>query len=131
MGVEEVVFGLVRTRPADEVDAAQIIVGDSVVLDFCHHIAAVQEIGRPEVVDPFGCPDSLGIVGVSHVCAVHGQSDHLVEAVVGVGCAAGFILTMGRGGFCQDVAVGVIGICGGDCLVIFGLGLLSSRLLAS
>ena len=25
VGVEEVVFGLVRTRPADEVDAAQII----------------------------------------------------------------------------------------------------------
>ena len=123
VGVEEVVFGLVRTRPADEVDAAQIIVGDGVVLDLCHHVATVEKVGRPEVVHPLGCPDSLGVVGISHTGTIHSQGDQLVEAVVGVGCAAGFILTMGRGGLCQGVAVGVIGICGGDCLVIFGLGL--------
>ena len=73
VGVEEVVFGLVRTRPADEVDAAQIIVGDGVVLDFRDCVAAVQEIGRPEVVHPLGCPDPLGVVGVGHVGTICGQ----------------------------------------------------------
>ena len=123
VGVEEVVFGLVRTRPADEVDAAQIIVGDGVVLDLCHHVATVEKVGRPEVVHPLGCPDSLGVVGISHTGTIHSQGDQLVEAVVGVGCAAGFVLTVGRGGLCQGVAVGVISIGGGDGFAVFCLAL--------
>ena len=123
VSVEEVVFGFTTACPADEVDAAQIIVGDGVVLHFCHHVAAVQEIGRPEVVHPLGCPDSLGVVGIGHTGSIHGQGDQLIEAVVGVGCAAGFILTMGRGGLCQGVAVGVISIGSGDGFAVFRFAL--------
>ena len=67
VGVEEVVFGFVRTRPADEVDAAQIIVGDGAVLDFGHYVATVEKVGCPEVVHPLGCPDSLGVVGICFI----------------------------------------------------------------
>ena len=110
-------------RPADEVDAAQIIVGDGVVLDFGHYVATVEKVGRPEVVHPLGRPDSLGVVGIGHTGSIHGQGDQLVEAVVGVGCAAGFVLSVGRGGLCQGVAVGIIGVGGGDGFAVFRFAL--------
>ena len=123
VGVEEVVFGLTTACPADEVDAAQIIVGDGVVLDFGHHVAAVQEIGCPEVIHPLGCPDSLGVVGIGHTGSIHGQGDQLIEAVVGIDSTAGFVLTVGRGGLAQGVAVGVIGVGGGDGIAVFRFAL--------
>ena len=121
--VEEVVFRFAITFSSNQVDASEIAISDGVVLHFCDHITAVEKVGRPEVVHPLGCPDSLGVVGISHTGTIHSQGDQLVEAVVGVGCAAGFILTVGRGGLCQGVAVGVISIGGGDGFAVFCLAL--------
>ena len=43
--------------------------------------------------------------------------------IVGVGYAAGFILTMGRGALGQGVADGVVGIGGGDGFAVFRFAL--------
>ncbi len=131
MGVEEVVFGLVRTRPADEVDAAQIIVGDGVVLDFGHHIAAVQEIGCPEFADSLACADALGVIGVFCCFRAGSHFPQLIEPVIriyrrfiiclllhhvpvpvviidGAASLAVFAFCL-----CQQPVVGVVGVDGG------------------
>ena len=123
VGVEEVVFGLTTACPADEVDAAQIIVGDGVVLDLCHHVAAVEKVGCPEVVHPLGCPDSLGVVGIGHVSTINGQANELIEAIIAINRTVGVFFAVGRSAPGQGVAVGVISIGSGDGFAVFRFAL--------
>ncbi len=75
VGIEKVILHFAVGLPADEVDTTQVVIRDSVILDFRHDVAAVQEEGCSEIIYPFRRADTLGVVGIGHGDAVYGQAN--------------------------------------------------------